>query len=151
MAAPMNESIHGPTRNSFRAWKASEAEAMSGETTAWTRESEFGTQDSAALLLRSSPMYASYIRIVSISVHLRHLFPFFNLRVIQISAKTYHRWWTLQRNNLHHIQHEHRRERNPGPGMQFRLLVIIRVFHVVERRIFDVLNVLLLDGALIID
>ena len=43
MAAPINEMRQLPTRSSLRAWKVSDAEEMSGEMTACTSESEFGT------------------------------------------------------------------------------------------------------------
>ncbi len=44
IAAPMKEMIAVPTRRSFRAWKVSDADEMSGEMTACTRDNEFGTQ-----------------------------------------------------------------------------------------------------------
>lgn len=44
MAAPMKEMSEDPTSKVLRAWKVSDADAMSGQTTAWTSERLLGTQ-----------------------------------------------------------------------------------------------------------
>lgn len=59
IAEPTNEMAHVDTRMIFRAWKVSDAEAMTGPRTAWTSDSALVIQVSVALLFRSSPMKES--------------------------------------------------------------------------------------------
>jgi hypothetical protein len=56
MAAPISDMSEEPTRMVLRAWKVSDPNEMTGPSTAWTRESELGTQVWAAVLLRLVPM-----------------------------------------------------------------------------------------------
>ena len=61
IAEPMNDTVELTTSISFRAWKVSDAEEMTGATTAWTKESALGTQVCVDVLWRLSPMLSSYI------------------------------------------------------------------------------------------
>lgn len=56
IAEPMKDITEQPTRSDFRAWKVSEAEEITGATTAWTSERAFGTHVSRTGSLRSLPM-----------------------------------------------------------------------------------------------
>ena len=52
----MNEMRELPTSRYFRAWKVSEADDIKGETTACTRDREFGTQVCEAVPSKLVPM-----------------------------------------------------------------------------------------------
>ena len=65
MAEPINDIVVAPTRRYLRAWKVSDAEAKRGASTAWTRDKAFGTHVCVPGLLRSFPMYESWISGVS--------------------------------------------------------------------------------------
>lgn len=60
MPAPANETRHVTTRMLFRAWKVSDADAMTGPSTPCTRDKAFGTHVCDAGLLRLEPIYDSY-------------------------------------------------------------------------------------------
>ena len=70
IAEPIRARSVEPMRRTLRAWNASEVRAMRGETTAWTRDSEFGTQVWVLGLAKSVPMYDSCTLEV---VSLRHM------------------------------------------------------------------------------
>jgi hypothetical protein len=59
MAAPTKDITEVPTNKAFLAWKVSDADAISGQMTACTSDSEFGTHVSACELLRLVPIYES--------------------------------------------------------------------------------------------
>ena len=56
MAAPIKEIIEGPTKRAFRTWNVSDAEEITGATTACTSERALGTHVWVFVLFKSSPM-----------------------------------------------------------------------------------------------
>ena len=67
----MKETTQDATTMGLRAWNVSDAEEMTGPSTACTKDRELGIQVSAAVLLRSRPMNESCGRQLSAKVVLQ--------------------------------------------------------------------------------
>lgn len=126
MPEPIKANRQEATRIGLRTWNTSEAEAIKGPRTAWTRLMALTIQVCAAGLPRSAPIRDSF-------APLAILFPQDGSSTqLQSPRSTYHGRRPLECNALAAKYETDRGQRNPSAEMQFWFFFIISIDEITE-------------------